>query len=111
MKHKIWLYLAVAFGASFGSVFLCNVLFDIGLSDLGGLLMMGMLTIGWPGTSAWLGYEAGKDLKRYWFLPVLFALTMPYFFPYYGAGWLAWAYAGGVLLFGLITMLCSRLTK
>lgn len=111
MKHKLWLYLLVIPCASFGSIFLCNVLFDVGLSDLGGLLMMSMLVAGWPGASAWLGYEAGKDLKKRWFLPILFALTMPFGFPYYGAGWIAWAYAGGVLLIGLITMLCSWLAK
>ena len=95
--------------ASFGICFLADLMMNV-QSDLSGLLIMGMLLFGWPGTSAWLGIEAGKDLRRGWYLPVLFALTMPIVFPY-GAGWLAWCYAGGILLVGLLTMLCTKVAQ
>lgn len=111
MKHKIWLHLLAIPGVSFGTVFVCNVLFDVGLSDFGGLLMMGMLLIGWPAVSVWLGCVSGKDLKKLWFLPILFALTMPPVFPYPGAGIIAWLYAGGVLVMGLIGMVGTKLTQ
>lgn len=110
MKWKQWLYWLTIPVASFGIYFLADLLMNI-QSDFGGLLIMGMLIFGWPGTSAWLGMEAGKDLRKGWYLPVLFALTMPFVFPYYGAGWLAWAYAGVVLLIGLITMICTKVTQ
>lgn len=111
MKNKIWLYLLAIPVASFGPYYLASLLIDSWFSDLGGLLIMGMLLLGWPAVSVWLGICAGKDPKGRWFLPILFALTMPCVFPYYNAGVLAWGYAGVVLLTGLIAMAGTRLTQ
>lgn len=110
MLKKKWLYLLVIPATSFGVYFLADLLMEF-QSDFGGLLIMGMLLLGWPGISAWLGTVAGKDLRAGWYLPVLFALTMPIVFPYYGAYLMAWGYAGGILLLGLITMIGTRVTQ
>lgn len=110
MLKKNWLYLLVIPMASFGVYYLADLLMEF-QSDFGGLLIMGMLVIGWPATSAWLGCEAGKNLKKRWFLPLLFALTMVPVFPYYRAGIYAWLYAGVILLIGLITMIGTRVTE
>lgn len=105
MNKKFLMCLLAVPVAAFGPYFLADMLFELRLSDFGGLLIMGMLLFGWPVTSTWLGICAGKDFKGRWFLPVLFALTMPAVFPYYNAGVYAWLYAGGILLTGLIVML------
>ena len=108
---KVWLHFWAIPVLSFGIYWLLCLLFDLGVTGLGGLLTMGMLLFGWPGASVWLGMSAGKDLKHLWFLPTLFALTMPFVFPYYNAVAFAWGYAGVVLLVGLIAMIGTRLTK
>ena len=108
---KIWMYLLAVPMLSFGVYRLLCLLVDLGLTGLGGLLIMGMLLFGWPAISVWLGITAGKDLKSLWFLPILFALTMPFVFPYYGAWVYACLYAAVVLTVGLIGMIGARLTK
>lgn len=110
MKNKWWMYLLVIAAASFGITFLADILMN-SLSGVAGLLIMGMLVFGWPGTAVWLGMEAGKDLKKRWYLPVLFALTMPFVFPYYRAYLMAGLYAGGMLVIGLLTMICTKVTE
>lgn len=109
MLKKNWLYLLVIPAASFGINFLADFLMDF-QSDFGGFLIMGMMVIGWPAISAWLGTVAGKNLPEGWYLPILFALTMRFVFPYYGADLLAWGYAGGILIIGLTTMICTKVT-
>lgn len=104
MKNKLLLYLLAIPAASFGISWLASVLMDLRLSDFAGLLIMGMLLLGWPVVSTWLGVCAGKNIRVRWFLPILFALTMPLVFPYYNAGVYAWLYAGGILLAGLIAL-------
>ena len=108
---KIWLHVLAIPVLSFGIYWLLCLMFDLGVTGLGGLLTMGMLLFGWPGASVWLGICTGKDLKRLWFLPFLFALTMPFVFPYGAAGGYNWVYAGVVLVVGLIAMSGTRLTK
>ena len=108
---KIWMYLLAVPLLSFGVYWLICLLFDLGITGLGGLLTMGMLVFGWPAISVWLGITAGKNLKSLWFLPILFAMTMPFVFPYYSAWVYACFYAAVVLAVGMIGMIGTRLTQ
>ena len=110
-REKMWLPILAIPILSFGVYWLICLLFDLGITGLGGLLTMGMLVFGWPAISVWLGMTAGKNLKSLWFLPILFALTMPFVFPYYNAWGYACLYAAVVLAVGLVGMIGTRLTQ
>lgn len=111
MKHRFWIDLLISAAAAFVPVLAVTSLYMAGLSELAGLLAMGMLILGWPGFAVWLGIQVGKDIRGLWPLLPLFSVMMIFVFPYFGGFPLSLGYAGVVLVLGLIPMGLSRLVK
>ena len=77
MKQKdIWLGLlatiVVGLVLPLGIIFLMYL--ELGAAP--GLALIFMACLGWPGYSIWLSMWACKDIRRRWFLPLLFHLML-----------------------------------
>lgn len=77
MKHKeIWLMLLAAIAV--GLILPLGIIFlmyqDLGVAPW--FVLIFMVCLGWPGCSIWLSIWACKDIRRRWFLPILFPVIL-----------------------------------
>ena len=77
MKQKeIWTVLLATIGVGLALPLGIIFLMYLGAGIAQGLVLIFMVCLGWPGYSIWLSMWACKDIRRRWFLPLLFHLML-----------------------------------
>lgn len=75
-QKEIWRMLFAAIGVGLILPLLLIYLMNQNLGAAPGLVLIGMVCLGWPGYSIWFSVWACKDIRQRWFLPVLFHLVL-----------------------------------
>ena len=107
MKHKeIWRMLFATVGVGLILPLMIIYLMNQNLGAAPGLVLIGMVCLGWPGYSIWLSIWACKDIRYRWFLPILFHLMLAYAFGFLPGifGILGLFACGAMLLISIIVM-------
>ena len=75
-QKEIWRMLFAVIGVGLMLPLLLIYLMNQNLGAAPGLVLIGMVCLGWPGCSIWLSIWVCKDIRHRWFLPILFPLML-----------------------------------